>query len=87
LFRKISETDYGIYEVEVRFFGLRSGTDKLNFTLSRTQVPELSQQIINASIIVSVLAVIIIALFVVIWKMLYLKVFYKRYFAAYKTGN
>ena len=82
-FRSVSESDYGVYEIEVHL----QSNHKFNLTLTRSEVPGLLKQATIAWIIILILVVCIVILVIILWQFPYVKVFYKRYFAAYIVGK
>jgi len=96
VFRRISESDYGIYEIKVWFHVVGSKMQEFNLTLAGKEIPELSTTVITASIIVAVLLIGIIGFIVMIRKssylknkylFIYLKFLYKEYFTTYIEGS
>ena len=82
-FRSVSESDYGVYEIEVRLQSI----DRFNLTLTKSEVPGLLKQATIAWIIILILVVCIVIFVIILWQFPYVKVFYKRYFAAYIVGK
>ena len=82
-FRSVSESDYGVYEIKVNL----QSTHRFNLTLIRSEVPGLLKQATIAWIIILILVVCIVILLIILWQFPYVKVFYKRYFAAYIIGK